>query len=143
MGKNWRNPFGKWVLVAAIAAGAYLLLTKKATAAVAAETPFYNVSATTPQGATITKKISSVQSGVDFINDTSKNNANLNRTSQTLVKPTITATGTAGGIAKLGTGAIVGITTTNKSGVTALDKVIAKNYAASGAENKSFKSAWA
>ena len=101
------------IFLGLLGVGAYFLLTKKVAAA-PIETPAYNVSATTPQGVTITKKINSVKQGVEFINDNYNSGNTLSRTSQTLVKPTITSTGTTGGIAKLGTGAIVGITTINK-----------------------------
>jgi hypothetical protein len=88
----------------------------------------------------------SVKAGIDVINT---GFGSLPRTSQTLaqgVTALVNGKQMTGNIASLPTGVAFVATqqpTRNSAGQTATDIQIAKNYAASGAENKSFKSYWA
>jgi hypothetical protein len=52
----------------------------------------------------------SISAGIDVINTAVAADIQLPRTSQTLVSPTKTSTGTSGGIAKLASGSVVSIT---------------------------------
>lgn len=135
------------LMIGALGVGAYLLFSKGAIATTEAQastgggTPqTFTASAVTPQGVTVRKKIDSVVEGVNFMNDTSKNNATLQRTSETIapVNFTVKSTGQSysGNIARLATGKEVAIAIAqpvrDSSGMTAIDRIIAKNKAASG-----------
>ena len=101
--------------------------------------------------ATETDTTASIHAGVDVINTAFQTGAQLHSTSTTIIKPTITPTGTTGGVAQLGTGAVVKISTTNIKGPSAMDKQIAANLAALkvsnptqyAADTKNYASSWA
>lgn len=124
--------FLTFILTAGIGIGLYFFLKDEKNSIVPRDTvPAYSsypINSINTNGQVETKIISSTKQGVDFINDTIASGGTLLRTSGTIQK-----VGYNDNVARLADGSIARVTVKqpvrDKSGKTALDKIIEKNLA--------------
>jgi len=142
------------LVLGALAVGAWALLSKQAEATDSIDypvgasalpptlTPESVVQVTDPQGRTQSVVVQNSRQGVDLINAALRGDVKVNTFGETLVKPQAVATSSRGGnivqgVERLASGSTVKIqvqqAARDSQGLSAMDRLIAKNKAASAA----------